>query len=263
MSESGGPAPSQAAAQSRMPSPMHVLAAVAVPNTITLLLALRNRWPLDALLWPYWLQLVIHGGFNYLRMRRVENLPLLKSSRGYVPAKEKLERGGLSMAAFFGVHYSAFTLLALFLMPDALSATQGGLLTRAAILFALAPRHPLLAAALAASLWYYAAATPDATTLGILTSAGCFAATQGYEFFAAHRNRDQQLGYGLTGVLLFAPDTRLAPMYLFCAVTVFVVPSRTNMPELVMLFVAIKSVIEYFSWGLERRMLNSIGLDKA
>lgn len=255
------PAATTAARARTGDSRAHIVLSVALPNALTMLLAIVQHWSLDAMLWPYWLQLVINGAFNHLRMRRAANLPVRPSSRKYVdPPPKELKRGQVSLPTFFCVHYGVVTLFALVLMPDSLPSAQGSLLIRAAILFALLPRYPLLAAALGAVLWHQDGITASQTTIGILASAAGFAAMQAHAYFT-RRAIDEQLGYGLTGVLLFAPYARLAPMYLFCMIAAFMAP-HTNMPELLALFVLIKSVIEYFSWGLEQRMLKSIGLDE-
>jgi len=242
-------------------SPAHVALSVSLPNALTLLLAIMQHWSVDAMLWPYWLQLVITGAFNHLRMRRAANLSVRPSSQKYVePPPKELKRGQVSLPTFFCVHYGAVTLFALLLMPDSLPSAQGSLLFRAALLFALLPRYPWLVAVLGAASWHLDGGTASQTTIGILASAGGFAAMQAHAYFT-RRAIDEQLGYGLTGVLLFAPYARLAPMYLFCMIAAFAAP-HIDTPELLALFVLIKCVIEYFSWGLEQRMLKSIGLDE-
>jgi Family of unknown function (DUF6498) len=184
MSQKHEPKTPAAVVPALAPARAQVLAAVAIPNAITPALALWNRWPLDALLWPYWLQLVVAGVFNNLRMRRAALLPIRASSREFVSARAIGGKGwDLSEAGFFCAHYGIFTAFAAGL-TGALTALPGWqvfVVLVVAATFALLPRQPLKACLLFAALyWVGYIAVPTAQTWGILASGASFAATQFY-----------------------------------------------------------------------------------
>lgn len=76
-------------------------------NAVTLAMALAFRWPLSALLWPYWIQSVVIGYFSRKRMLALDQF----SIEGYEPDEretEPTEDTKRSSATFFTLHYGFF-----------------------------------------------------------------------------------------------------------------------------------------------------------
>ena len=71
------------------------------------------------------------------------------------------------------------------------------------------------------------------------------------------------MGRGLRDVLLFSPYVRLIPMYAFSALAILLAVRNLSDPRtLLVAFVAIKCLVEYLGYGVEQRMLKSIGLEE-
>jgi len=76
-------------------------------NALTAILALVLRWPIETLLWPYWIQSVIIGWYSARRMlslRQFSTEGLTVNDRP-VPETVGAQRG---MVAFFALHYGFF-----------------------------------------------------------------------------------------------------------------------------------------------------------
>jgi hypothetical protein len=78
-------------------------------NMVTLVLALLLRWPMDVLLWPYWIQSVVIGYFARRRLIVLEQALATKTEL----ATESNPPRSISSAAFFSVFYGGWFLLLL------------------------------------------------------------------------------------------------------------------------------------------------------
>jgi len=78
-------------------------------NALTLLMALWQGWGVLQLLWPYWIQSAIIGGYARKRMLRLETFStesLRLNNRPVEPTRETQQR----VARFFVLHYGLFHL---------------------------------------------------------------------------------------------------------------------------------------------------------
>jgi uncharacterized protein DUF6498 len=88
-------------------------------NVVTIAIAWWLRWPLVTLLWPYWLQSVIIGGFSFWRILKLGKFSLANTSGFDRGSPEATKR---STARFFAMHYGIFHLVYFFFLA---SATNG------------------------------------------------------------------------------------------------------------------------------------------
>jgi len=75
-------------------------------NAITIFFAMKDGWDLPTLLWIYWIQSVIIGIFNVVRILRVREVSNESILPGDHPAKPARSKGG--SAIFFACHYGIF-----------------------------------------------------------------------------------------------------------------------------------------------------------
>ena len=80
-----------------------------ISNAITLVAALVLHWPIETLMWPYWIQSVIIGWYSRKRMLALHQFSTegLTSNDEPVPETPKAAR---STANFFAIHYGFFHL---------------------------------------------------------------------------------------------------------------------------------------------------------
>lgn len=81
--------------------------ALVLINVVTIAIAWWLRWPLVTLLWPYWLQSVIIGGFSFWRILKLGRFSLANTSGFDRGSPEATKR---STALFFALHYGIFHL---------------------------------------------------------------------------------------------------------------------------------------------------------
>jgi hypothetical protein len=90
-----------------VPTDRRALVALIAANVFTLVLAWAQEWPLGVLLWPYWVQSVIIGVFNYRRIMALREFSTegFRINRRSVPPNEQTKR---TTARFFALHYGLF-----------------------------------------------------------------------------------------------------------------------------------------------------------
>ncbi len=88
-------------------------------NVLTIVMALWQGWSLIMLLWVYWAQSVIIGGFNFWRMRSLQTFTTkgLKVNGHSVEPTEKTKH---SISWFFLMHYGFFHLVYLVFLATSL-----------------------------------------------------------------------------------------------------------------------------------------------
>ncbi len=80
-----------------------------VSNALTAVAAVALKWPIETLLWPYWIQSVIIGWYSRKRMLALTNF----TTEGLTSNGRKVEAtpaGARSTANFFALHYGFFHL---------------------------------------------------------------------------------------------------------------------------------------------------------
>ncbi len=150
------------------------LIAIVVANAFVIGIAFAQHWPLGTLLWPYWIQSVIIGLFNFRRMWSLRNF----SSAGFKingVAAQPTPGVAKFTAGFFALHYGLFHLVYLF------------------FLFAIAP-------------------FPRGQGLWILLAAATFGIGQ-YHAYRQHLIEDAR-GDSNIGALMATPYLRILPMHL-------------------------------------------------
>ena len=78
-----------------------------VSNALTAVAAVVLKWPIETLLWPYWIQSVIIGWYSRKRMLALTNF----TTEGLTSNGKKVEAtqaGARSTANFFALHYGFF-----------------------------------------------------------------------------------------------------------------------------------------------------------
>lgn len=145
-----------------------------IANAVTAALALALRWPLDTLLWPYWIQSVIIGWYSRRRMLALHQF----STDGFTMNNQPVPATPASLhkvARFFSFHYGFFHFV---------------------YLVFLFTRRPVFA-------WW--------DWLGLLAAAASFAATHRASF---QRNLEADArGRPNLGTLMFLPYARIIPMH--------------------------------------------------
>ena len=144
-------------------------------NVFTAVMALVLRWPIETLLWPYWLQSVIIGWYARRRMLALKDFTTdgLTSNGQPVPTTPEALR---SNANFFTFHYGFFHFGYLVFLADRSAAM---------------------------SLWDW---------LGFASIAVSFFLSHGASF---RQNHEQDLrGRPNLGKLMFLPYARIVPMHL-------------------------------------------------
>lgn len=157
-----------------VPTDRRAIAALVAANLFTLALAWVQQWPLGVLLWPYWVQSVIIGVFNYRRIMALREFSTegFTINRRSVAPTDKTRR---TTARFFALHYGIFhAVYALFL----------GVTSR-----------------LSALDWWW---------VGAAAAVFLFNHWQSFERF---READRQ-GRPNIGTLMFLPYLRVVPMHL-------------------------------------------------
>ncbi|QBB71972.1 hypothetical protein ELE36_17270 [Pseudolysobacter antarcticus] len=150
------------------------LIAIIVANAFVIGIAFIQHWPLGTLLWPYWIQSVVIGIFNFRRMWLLKNF----SSAGMLVNGSSVSATSATAkftAGFFALHYGGFHLVYLF------------------FLFAIAP-------------------FPHGQGLWILLAAATFGIGQ-YHAYRQHLIEDAR-GESNIGALMATPYLRILPMHL-------------------------------------------------
>jgi hypothetical protein len=144
-------------------------------NAAATALALVLRWPLDTLLWPYWIQSVIIGWYSRRRILALHEFStdgLTMNNRPVPPTPQSLR----SVAWFFTFHYGFFHFVYLVFLIN---------------------RTPVL------SKWDW---------LGLIAAAASFAANHRVSF--RQNLQADALGRPNLGTLMFLPYARIVPMHL-------------------------------------------------
>ncbi len=150
------------------------LIAIVLANAFVIGIAFVQRWPLGTLLWPYWIQSVIIGVFNFRRMWSLQNFSSAGVKINGVSAQPSPGMAKFT-ARFFALHYGCFHLVYLF------------------FLFAIAP-------------------FPRGQGLWILLAAATFGIGQ-YHAYRQHLIEDAR-GDSNIGALMATPYLRILPMHL-------------------------------------------------
>ncbi len=88
-----------------------------ISNALTLAMALILKWPLALVLWPYWIQSIIIGGYARKRMLALKKFSTEGFTSNDQPVPEN-EKGKRSTASFFVIHYGIFHLVYLMFLLD-------------------------------------------------------------------------------------------------------------------------------------------------
>lgn len=146
-----------------------------VSNIVTIVIAVLESWPPGTVMWVYWSQSVIIGGFNVLRILTLKEFStsgVLVGGKPVVPTPPTKYYA----AGFFTVHYGGFHgVYALFLLLQ----------------------FP----------------TPSAEWPSLLGACGIFLANHGFSFLHNLRRQDRYHLPNL-GTIMFFPYVRIIPMHL-------------------------------------------------
>jgi hypothetical protein len=80
-----------------------------ISNAISVVVALALHWPIETLMWPYWIQSVIIGWYSRKRMLALRNFSTEGLTSNDEPVPET-PQGARSTANFFALHYGFFHL---------------------------------------------------------------------------------------------------------------------------------------------------------
>lgn len=149
-------------------------------NLIVIILAIVQRWEVATVLWVYWMQSLIIGFFNFLRILSLKNFSTENFTINHHPAQPTINTK-LFTAFFFAFHYGFFHFIyAIFL----------------ASVIAKAPEN----------------------FLSILIGAIIFLFNHLYSFI--HNNAIDEKAKPNIGKIMFSPYTRIIPMHLVIIVGV-------------------------------------------
>ena len=84
-----------------------------IANLVTLALALGLNWPMDVLLWPYWIQSAVIGYFAHKRLVLLEESAATQPAQDSADAVPREADAGrsISAATFFAILYGGWFLL--------------------------------------------------------------------------------------------------------------------------------------------------------
>lgn len=192
------------------------LRALVASNAVTLIIALVEDWSLAPLLFIYWGQSVVIGGFHVRRILNLHEFTTagLKMNGNRVEATPQSKR---QIAGFFAMHYGFFHLVYLVFVITGIN-TDGGLDSLA---------------------WW-------ALVGGILVFAG-------NHYFSYVQNRDfDRQGKPNIGTMLFLPYARILPMHLLIVVGATLGGgSRTTLTG----FIILKTIADAIMHVVEHRAL--------
>ena len=80
-------------------------------NLIVITLAVKENWPLAPLLWIYWWQSMIIGGFNFLRILSLRDFYSVYDDADQNRRNQVKQRNRVYSAFFFLLHYGFFHLI--------------------------------------------------------------------------------------------------------------------------------------------------------
>jgi len=89
-------------------------------NVLTAVAALVLHWPLETMLWPYWIQSVIIGWYSRKRMLALTHFST-EGLTSYGQPVEATKEGARSTANFFALHYGFFHLAYLMFLCQGLA----------------------------------------------------------------------------------------------------------------------------------------------
>lgn len=76
-------------------------------NILIIILAIVQRWEITTILWTYWMQSVIIGFFNFLRILSLKNFSTISFTINHQPALPTPQTK-IFTAFFFAIHYGFF-----------------------------------------------------------------------------------------------------------------------------------------------------------
>jgi len=187
-------------------------------NGVTVLLAVTQNWNVLVLMWVYWVQNIVIGFFNFLRIRQLKEFStdgLTINGRPAEPTQETKNH----IARFFLLHYGIFHLVYLiFLLVFSLTSVLGN-----------ADGNALSSA----DLKY------------IIPTASLFL---GNHVFSYLYNRPRDTGRQKIGTLMFYPYARIVPMHLTLIPGVFLGGG-------LLLFLLLKTLADVVMHVVEHRLL--------
>ncbi|MFH1544833.1 MAG: DUF6498-containing protein [archaeon] len=185
-------------------------------NFITIILAVVFSWSLMIILWSYWLQSIIIGLFNFIRILSLKDFSVQGMEINNQPIKKPTQGIKIFIAFFFAFHYGFFHLVYSFFLGAFTFASQ----------------------------------TLSFTDFGFIFLSGIIFFFNHLFSFLHFKNKPQKQNIGR---IMFFPYARIFPMHLTIIFAGFFLFSGTASAFVLVFFLALKTIADLIMHYIEHK----------